>query len=114
MFGKPESGPLCPLLKGACSEARCKWWNHIRGHNPQGGEIDLYDCTIRWLPVLLIEGSQMQRQTGAAVESLRNESVKSADTLARAVLIAAREAQAPRLAEREPPAAFLRHGDPDA
>jgi len=31
------------------------------------------------MPVLMIENSQQQRQTGAAVESFRNEMVKSND-----------------------------------
>lgn len=30
-----------------------------------------------WIPILLIENSQQQRQTGAAVESFRNEMTKS-------------------------------------
>ncbi len=34
---------------------------------------------VTWLPVLMIENSQQQRQTGAAVESFRNEVVKSAE-----------------------------------
>lgn len=50
----------------------------IRGSNPNtGAEIDEYGCAIAWLPMLLIEGSQQQRQTGAAVESFRNEMVNS-------------------------------------
>ena len=32
---------------------------------------------VTWLPMLTIENSQQQRQTGAAVESFRNEVVKS-------------------------------------
>ena len=32
-----------------------------------------------WLPVLLVENSQQQRSTGAAVESFRNEMVKAND-----------------------------------
>lgn len=52
----------------------------VRGNNPNTGEeIDDYGCSIAWLPVLMIENSQQQRQTGAAVESFRNEMVKSAD-----------------------------------
>jgi hypothetical protein len=34
---------------------------------------------MTWLPVLLIENSQQQRQTGAAVESFRNETVRNAE-----------------------------------
>ena len=33
-------------------------------------------CRISWVPTLLIENSQQQRQTGAAVESFRNETLK--------------------------------------
>jgi hypothetical protein len=40
------------------------------------------------MPVLLIENSQQQRQTGAAVESFRNEMVK-ANEASNQVLIAA-------------------------
>jgi len=32
---------------------------------------------VAWMPILLIENSQQQRQTGAAVESFRNEMVQS-------------------------------------
>jgi hypothetical protein len=35
---------------------------------------------MAWLPMLLIENSQQQRQTGAAVESFRNEMVKANET----------------------------------
>lgn len=53
----------------------------IRGNNPNTGEeIDDYGCSIAWLPVLMIENSQQQRSTGAAVESFRNEMVKSNET----------------------------------
>lgn len=55
----------------------------VRGNNPNTGEeIDDYGCSIAWLPVLMIENSQQQRQTGAAIESFRNEMVTSnANTL---------------------------------
>jgi len=42
-----------------------------------GNQVDEYQCAIAWLPMLLIENSGQQRQTGAAVESFRNEMVKS-------------------------------------
>ena len=52
----------------------------VRGKHPQTGEeVDDWNCAMTWLPVLLIENSQMQRQTGAAVESFRNEVVKNAE-----------------------------------
>lgn len=50
----------------------------VRGTNPNTGEeIDDYGCSVAWLPILMIENSQQQRQTGAAVESFRNEVAKS-------------------------------------
>jgi hypothetical protein len=53
----------------------------IRGNNPNTGEeVDEYGCSIAWLPMLMIENSQQQRSTGAAVESFRNEMVKSNET----------------------------------
>jgi capsule polysaccharide export protein KpsE/RkpR len=51
---------------------------HVRGMNPNTGEdIDHWACAVTWMPMLTIENSQQQRQTGAAVESFRNEVVKS-------------------------------------
>ena len=61
----------------------------IRGNNPNTGEeLDDYGCSVAWLPVLMIENSQQQRQTGAAVESFRNEMVKSNDVGQRVLLAA--------------------------
>ena len=50
---------------------------HIRGMDPNTGQdIDHWGCAVGWMPTLLIENSQQQRQTGAAVESFRNETVR--------------------------------------
>lgn len=70
--------PLCPLIKKECLEHDCQWYILVRGTHPNtGAEIDHHDCAIKWMPVLMIENSQQQRSTGAAVESFRNEMVKS-------------------------------------
>ena len=70
-------GKVCPLSGEDCIELKCAWYNQVRGVNPQTGqEIDEWGCAVTWMPMLLIENSQMQRQTGAAVESFRNETVK--------------------------------------
>lgn len=62
----------------------------IRGNNPNTGEeVDDYGCSMAWLPVLMIENSQQQRSTGAAVESFRNEMVKSNEVGQRVLLAAA-------------------------
>ena len=58
------------------SEA-CNRWMQIQGNHPNTGEaINRSMCVDDWTPILLMENSQMQRQTGAAVESLRNNVVK--------------------------------------
>ncbi|MCH7560830.1 MAG: hypothetical protein IIC67_05600 [Thaumarchaeota archaeon] len=69
-------GTFCPILRKKCIEFECKFWDHLRGLHPQTGqEIDEYECSIKLLPMLLIENAQQSRQTGAAVESFRNEMV---------------------------------------
>jgi hypothetical protein len=66
---------------------RCPWFKRIRGKDPQTGEdVDQFDCSIGWIPVLLIENSGMARETGAAVESFRNEVVKQNDQMAALML----------------------------
>lgn len=69
----------CPLNNfESCKELECAWFVQIRGHNPNtGAEVDDWGCSIAWMPVLMIENSQQQRSTGAAVESFRNEMVKA-------------------------------------
>ena len=74
---KIETGNFCPLIGKDCIKLECSWFTQVRGVNPQSGEdVDEWGCAIGWLPMLLIENSQQQRQTGAAVESARNETVR--------------------------------------
>lgn len=73
-----KPGKFCPLIKKDCMGLECSWFTQLRGTNPNTGEpIDNWGCAVTWLPILLIENSQQQRQTGAAVESFRNEMVKN-------------------------------------
>lgn len=68
----------CPLVGEECWGHECEWFIKVQGTHPQTGEsIDKYDCSLRWIPILTIENSQQQRQTGAAVESFRNEMVEA-------------------------------------
>jgi hypothetical protein len=77
---KIEPGDYCPLLKKDCIGHKCAWYTHVRGMNPNTGEdLDHWGCAVTWMPVMMIENSQQQRQTGAAVESFRNEVVKAND-----------------------------------
>ncbi len=77
---KVEAGDACPFLGGKpCIGLKCKMMTQLRGKHPQTDEpIDEWDCAIKWLPVLLIESTQAAKESGAAVESLRNEIVSAA------------------------------------
>ena len=56
---------------------KCRFWVHVQGKNPQTGEtVSNGDCAFCWTPVLLIENSKVNRETGAAIESFRNEMVE--------------------------------------
>lgn len=74
-----DEGAICPLHREDMSKVchKCPWWTMVRGKNPQSEEmIDDWRCAISILPMLLVENAQMQRQTGAAMESFRNGVVK--------------------------------------
>jgi hypothetical protein len=76
-----DEGLICPLHKVDVSTVchKCPWWTRVIGKNPQSEEmIDDWRCAITLLPMLLIENAQMSRQTGAAVESFRNDVVQVA------------------------------------
>ena len=75
-----DSGEICPFngkdVKKVCH--KCPLYVQLRGQDPNSGkEVDHWGCSLAFLPVLMIENSQQQRQTGAAVESFRNEMVKA-------------------------------------
>jgi len=77
-MGILKNGTFCPLIKKDCVGLTCAWYTRVQGiDNNTGNQIDNYECAISWLPMLLIENSGQQRSTGAAVESFRNEMVKS-------------------------------------
>jgi len=77
-MGTLKNGTFCPLIKKECVGLTCAWYTRVQGVDTNtGNQVDNYECAISWLPMLLIENSGQQRQTGAAVESFRNEMVKS-------------------------------------
>jgi hypothetical protein len=86
---KPKDN--CPLdgFK-PCRQLDCAWFMQIRGQNSNTGqEIDEWGCSVAWLPIAMLENSQQQRQTGAAVESFRNEMVRATEASQRVLLAAA-------------------------
>lgn len=85
----PDSKIKCPATGFAkscreiISEHDCPKFVTIRGRDPQSGaDVDRTGCVDGFLPLLLIENAQMSRQTGAAVESFRNEVVKANEAAA--------------------------------
>lgn len=86
MFAKPKTN-VCPFLKAECIEASCAMWVTISGTHPQTkAALNMPDCTLRWLPTLLIENTKASIETGAAVESFRNEMVRGNDAVALALV----------------------------
>lgn len=88
---EPKNG--CPLDSfRPCRQLDCAWFIQVRGTNPNTGkEVDEWACSMAWLPMLLIENSQQQRHTGAAVESFRNEMVKANETGQQVLLATAQQ-----------------------
>lgn len=57
---------------------RCPKYVSVKGKDPQSDAIiERFGCADTFQPLLLIENSQQQHQTAAAVESLRNEAAKA-------------------------------------
>jgi hypothetical protein len=86
-----ESKSNCPLdgFK-PCRQLECAWFMKIAGTNPNTGkEVEDWGCSMAWMPMLMIENSQQQRSTSAAVESFRNEMVKNNEVGQRVLLTAA-------------------------
>ena len=99
---------ICPILNQECIEdgsilngelVACKFWMEVLGTNPQTGEdINTGNCCLNWMPMLLIENSKVNRETGAAVESFRNETVKS-NQVTQQILLTTAEKSANNLIE---------------
>lgn len=92
-----EQKQNCPLNNfEPCKQLECAWFIQLRGVNPNTGkDVDEWGCSMAWLPILTIENSQQQRQTGSAVESFRNEMVK-ANEVSQQVLMASIGLNAPQ------------------
>ena len=98
-MGTLKNGTFCPLIKKDCVGLTCAWYTRGQGYDMNSGaQGDSYECAIAWMPMLLIENSGQQRQTGAAVESFRNEMVKANEVNTKLILAAASgETQQPKL-----------------
>jgi hypothetical protein len=54
----------------------CPWWKQVRGRDINTGkEVDQWDCSISFMPMLMIETAAQARSGAAATENLRNETL---------------------------------------
>ena len=74
----------CPMWQAPCKKHGCRFYFQIQGTDPNTGQsVNKWDCAFAWLPMLLIENSQMQRQTGASTDKVANEIDKFRGQMAR-------------------------------
>lgn len=73
-----ETVITCPL-GSKCEEIkdnklhRCSWYTQLQGINPQTNEpINTWNCSLAWMPILLVENAGTNRGQTAALESFRN------------------------------------------
>jgi len=92
----PEANITChdTAHKKKCRDLcmNCWKWVQVSGTDPSTGhDVSDWKCSDAWLPFLLIENSQMQRQTGAAVESFRNEMTQANAQTLQALIMASNQ-----------------------
>lgn len=78
----PDKDIRCPATAFAktchsiVTKHKCPKWVNVKGSDPQNGAVlDHWGCSDTFLPMLLVENARQSMQTGAAVESFRNEMV---------------------------------------
>ena len=87
-----KNGTFCPLIKKDCVGMKCAWFTRIQGYDMNtGNQVDEWQCAISLMPMLLVENSGQQRQTGAAVESFRNEMVKANEQSSKMLLASVKQ-----------------------
>lgn len=65
---------ICPLIKKSCLEQGCTFWTHLIGKNPQTSvSVDEWNCSITFLPILLVENASVMRNVQAGVDKVANE-----------------------------------------
>jgi hypothetical protein len=63
----------CPLLNKKCIEHDCDWFVHLIGKNPQtGANQDEWGCSIKWLPILLVENAAVTKNVSIALDRNNN------------------------------------------
>lgn len=75
MFGKKyPKGTFCPFVRGECVQHECALYTRVLGKRPQSEAVtEEFGCALAFLPTLIIENAQMQRQTCATVDKVAKE-----------------------------------------
>lgn len=79
----PDDKVKCPATAFARScrsivaECECPKFVHVRMKDEDGAQVDKWGCVDSFLILLGVETVRASHQTGAAVESFRNEVVKA-------------------------------------
>jgi hypothetical protein len=71
----------CPLFKEPCRQLGCEFFMSVKGQHPVTGQPieDEWDCAVKWLVLVGIDGVRAARGGQAATESMRNEIVDRMD-----------------------------------
>ena len=76
-FGKKDNKKIGPLLKDGCIENQCMFWVHMYGRDGNSDKmIDVFDCSIRWLPNLMTETRAASDRVAASVQDFRNHMIR--------------------------------------
>lgn len=81
----PDSKVKCPATAFARScreiitECECPKFVHVQARDAKGDIVDKWGCVDSFLVLLAVEGVRASVQTGAAVESFRNEVAKAGE-----------------------------------
>jgi hypothetical protein len=84
---------FCPYLKEMCingwtksmgqneetgERPTCRMWTHVHGKDPfSEQDVELWDCSLAWMPTINSEIAQRVVQTGIAVQEVRNTIIDS-------------------------------------
>ena len=71
-------GSECVEVKNGAIH-RCKWFIKLQGKDAMGKDHDTENCAIAWWPLLQVETSRQGLMQTAAINSMRNESIKRQD-----------------------------------
>jgi hypothetical protein len=92
MVQKPVNNldEYCPQWKKPVKKVchTCPWWVKLQGTNKNTGEtVDEWICAIPAQVLMMAEAAQLTRETGAAVESLRNRVAEGNQIMGTAVQV---------------------------